>query len=190
MRRIIFLIHVSLDGFVAGPDGEIDWIVYNDEIEKYSHDLTNTVDTTLYGRVTYQMMESYWPTVPGNPASTPSEIEYARWLDQATKIVFSRTLKGVEWQNSVLVKENIAAEMTRLKQQPGQDLLMLGSPSLAQTFMNLGLINEYRINVNPVVLGSGKLLFDGLADMLNLKLLEARTFKGGVVALSYEPVKP
>jgi dihydrofolate reductase len=187
MRKVIYLVHVSLDGYAAGPNGEIDWIVYNDEVEKYSHDLTSSVDTTLYGRVTYQMMESFWPTVPGNPASAQAEIDYSRWLDNATKIVFSKTLENVEWQNSRVIKDNLQEEITQLKQQPGKDLLILGSPGLAQTFMQLGLIDEYRINVNPVILGSGIPLFGGFDSKNPLKLLEAKTLEGGVVALQYEP---
>src|SRR5574341_2383064 len=156
MRKIIFLIHVTLDGFVAGPSGEMDWIVYNDEVEKYSHDLHPMTDTAIYGRVTYQMMESYWPTMLTNPSSTQPERNHAEWLEKATKVVVSRTLEKVEWQNSLLIRDNVAEEITKLKQQPGKNLWLLGSPSLAQTFMQHGLIDEYRINVSPVVLGSGK----------------------------------
>src|SRR5437016_5020913 len=100
MRKVIFLIHMSLDGFVAGPNGEMDWIVYNDEMEKYSHELHKTTDAAIYGRVTYQMMEGYWPTVLTEPSPTPGALEHARWLDSATKIVFSKTLQSVQWKNT------------------------------------------------------------------------------------------
>ncbi len=185
MRKVLFLIHVSLDGFVAGPNGELDWIVYSEELEKYVHDLTSTLDGAIYGRVTFEGMLSYWPTVAGNPESTKPEVDYALWLDEATKIVVSTTLEKVEWQNTLLIKDNIAAEITRIKQQPGQDLILIGSPSLAQTFMKLGLIDEYWININPVVLGSGIPLYKGLDSKLDLKLLELKKFEGGVVALRY-----
>ncbi len=116
MRKIMALLHVSLDGFAAGPNGELDWITYNDEIEHYSHDLTAALDGSIYGRVTYQMMQSFWTTVPGNPASRPEEIEYAEWLTSATKIVFSRTLEAATWENSVLLRgNNLAAEVAALK---------------------------------------------------------------------------
>lgn len=187
MRKVIFLIHLSLDGYVAGPNGEMDWIVYNEEMEKYSHDLHRTTDTAIYGRVTWQMMDFYWPSVLSDPLSTGGALAHAQWYDSAEKIVFSRTLQSVKPQKTRLIRENVGAEMSKIKQQPGKDLWLIGSPGLAQTFMELGLIDEYRININPVVLGSGKLLFGHSASALRLKLLEARTFEGGVVGLRYEP---
>ncbi len=187
MRRVVFLIHMSLDGFVAGPNGEMDWIVYNDDVEKYAHELHRTTDAAIYGRVTYQMMEGHWPSVLADPSSTGGALAHAQWLDRSTKVVVSKTLDSVQWKNTLLIHGNIAEEMAKIKQPPGKDLWLIGSPSLAQTFMQLGLIDEYRINVNPVILGSGKPLFDGLDKALHLKLLETRMFKGGVVALRYEP---
>jgi dihydrofolate reductase len=153
------------------------------------HDLT---DTVIWGRRTYEGMASYWLTVPGNPESTPPEREHARWLDNATKIVVSRTLDHIEWnnaQNTVLIKENIAEQINRIKQQPGKDIWFLGSTTLAQTFMQLDLIDEYRININPTVLGEGKPLFAGVNRQFPLKLLQSKTFNSGVVALRYEPVR-
>src|SRR5437762_1166166 len=127
MRKVIFLIHMSLDGFVAGSNGEMDWIVYNDELEQYSHSLHSTTDAAIYGRVTYQMMESYWPSVLTDPASTAGALEHARWLDTATKIVFSKTLDSVQWKNTMLIHDHVAEEMAKIKQQPGKDLWLLGS---------------------------------------------------------------
>lgn len=185
MRKIIFLMHASLDGYVADSNGEMDWIVYDKEVEQYSHDLHATTDAAIYGRVTYQMMESYWPSVLTDPNADPAALNHARWVDEATKVVVSTTLDSVSWRNTVLIKDNIAEQIKSMKQQSGKDMWLLGSPTLAQTFMRLGLIDEYRINVNPVMLGSGKPLF---ADTkLDLELLEAKTFKGGVVALRYVP---
>jgi dihydrofolate reductase len=185
MRKLILLMHVSLDGFVAGPNGEMDWIVYNDELESDAHSLHETADTAIFGRVTYQMMKGYWPTVHDNPTSTLPEKEHATWLDNATKIVVSKTLENSDWQNTRLVSENISDEITKLKQQPGKAIWLVGSITLAQTLMRFNLIDEYRINVNPVVLGSGKTLFCG--DKLNLTLTQAKPMKGGVVALRYQP---
>ena len=190
MRKIIALIHLSLDGFAAGPNDELDWISYDDELEQYAHSMHALTDAVIWGRRTYQGMAGYWLTVPGNPESTPAELEHARWLDDATKIVVSRTLDRIDWndaQNTVLIKDNIAEEINRIKQQPGKDIWFLGSTMLAQTFMQLDLIDEYRININPTVLGRGKSLFAGVTRDFPLKLLEARTFKSGVVALRYEP---
>jgi dihydrofolate reductase len=185
MRKIILLIHLSLDGYMAGPNDEMDWIVYNSDLEKYSHDMTKTADATIFGRRTYHGMESFWPTVPGNPASTPAEVEYANWLNKATKIVLSRTLESAQWENTHIIRDNAAEEIAKIKGQPGQNILMFGSGVAAQTLMRHNLIDEYRINVNPVVLGKGKPLFGDAR--LKLKLLEAQTFPGGVAALRYEP---
>ncbi len=190
MRKVIALIHLSLDGFAAGPNDELDWISYDSELEQYAHSLHDKTDAVIWGRRTYEGMAGYWLTVPGNPASTPAELEHARFLDQATKIVVSRTLERIEWndtQNTVLIKDTIAEAINSIKQQPGKDIWFLGSVNLAQTFMQLDLIDEYRININPTVLGRGKPLFAGVTRNFPLKLLEAKTLKSGVVALRYEP---
>jgi dihydrofolate reductase len=192
MRKVISLIHLSLDGFAAGPNDELDWISYDDELEQSAHSLHAFTDAVIWGRRTYEGMAGYWLTVPGNPASTPAELEHARYLDAATKIVVSRTLDRVAWgdaQNTVLIKDNIADEINKIKQQPGKDIWFLGSTALAQTFMQLDLIDEYRININPIVLGRGKPLFANVTREFPLKLLEAKTFQSGVVALRYEPVR-
>lgn len=195
MRKVIAMIHLSLDGFAAGPNDELDWISYDDELEQYAHSLHARTDTVIWGRRTYDLMAGYWLTVPENPASTAAELEHARWLGTATKIVVSRTLDRVEWdaandaQNTVLIKDNIAEEINKIKQQPGQDIWFLGSRMLAQTFMQLDLIDEYRLNINPTVLGHGKPLFDGVTRAFPLKLLEAKTFKSGVVAMQYQPIR-
>lgn len=190
MRNVISLTHLSLDGFAAGPNDELDWISYDDELEQYAHSLHATTDAVIWGRRTYEGMASYWLAVPGNPESTAAELAHARWLADATKIVVSRTLDRVEWgdaQNTMLIKDNIADEIKKIKQQPGKDIWFLGSVALAQTFMQLDLIDEYRININPTVLGRGKPLFSGVTRNFPLTLLEATTLKSGVVALRYEP---
>ncbi len=185
MRNVILLMHVSLDGFVAGPSGELDWIGFDDQLVDDVAALTATADTALFGRVTYQMMESYWPTAAESPEASRHDIEHARWVNHAPKIVFSRTLERVEWANSRIVRDDIAGEIARLRQQPGKHLLMIGSTATAQTFMRLGLIDEYRLNVNPVVLGSGVRLFAALENPINLQLVQAKTYDSGVVGLHY-----
>ncbi len=192
MRRVISMIHLSLDGFASGPNDELDWIAYDEELERYAHSLHAQTDAVIWGRRTYQGMASYWLTIPGNPESTPAEREHAQYLQDATKIVVSRTLDHIDWdgaQNTVLIKDNIADEINRIKQQPGKDIWFLGSTSLAQTFMQLDLIDEYRININPTVLGQGKPLFAGVTRAFPLKLLESRSLASGVIALRYEPVR-
>lgn len=190
MRKIISLIHLSLDGFASGPNDELDWISYDSELEAYAHTMHDLTDAVIWGRRTYEGMAGYWLTVPGNPESTPAEREHARWLDNATKIVVSRTLDRIDWNNTtntVLIKDNIAEQINKIKAQPGKDIWFLGSTMLAQTFMQLDLIDEYRININPSVLGVGKPLFANVTRKIPLKLLETKTFKSGVVALRYEP---
>jgi dihydrofolate reductase len=181
--------HLSLDGFVAGPNGELDWISMDEELEKYAEGVVSTVGAALYGRVTYQMMESHWPSVLENPSSSKHDIDHAHWIENISKIVFSRSLEKVEWNNTRLIKDHIAEEISKLKQQPGKDLVIFGSPGLAQTFMQLDLIDEYRLTVNPVVLGVGKPLFKDNKDRINLKLLETRAFNSGVVELHYETIR-
>jgi dihydrofolate reductase len=192
MRKVISMIHLSLDGFAAGPNDELDWISYDSELEAYAHSMHELTDAVIWGRRTYEGMAGYWLTVPGNPGSTPPEREHASWLDNATKIVVSRTLDRINWNNAtntVLIKDNVAEEINKLKQQPGKDIWLIGSTNLMQTFMRLDLIDEYRFNINPTMLGSGKPLFTGLDRQMPLKLIESKTFKSGVVALRHEPMR-
>ena len=190
MRKVISFMHVSLDGFTTGPNGELEWAIVDEELNPYIDRLFRNVDTALYGRVTYQLMESYWPTVLADPKAPPRDLAHARWVDNVSKIVFSRTLSQVEWKNTRLVKDQIAEEIEALKHERGLDLMIFGSPSLTHTFMHLGLIDEYRIFLNPIVLGGGFPLFQGISDWTKLKLIEATTFQAGVVALHYQAVKP
>ncbi len=176
---------VTLDGFFAGPNGELDWFVVDEELNEYSIDLLSNVDTLLFGRVTYQLIADYWVS----PSATTEIPIIADKMINLPKIVFSKMLQKVEWNNSRLLKENIAEEICTMKQQPGKDMVILGSSSIVSTFMQLGLIDEYRSIVNPVVLGKGKPLFNGVKDKLNLKLLKSKTFNSGVVALYYQPTK-
>ncbi len=185
MRKIILSNLVSLDGYFEGPNREIDWHNVDEEFNEYAIDFLNSVDTLLFGRVTYQLMASYWPT----PTAIENDPIVADKMNSLPKIVFSRTLDKVEWENSRLVNENIAEEVSKLKQQPGKDLAIFGSSDLALTLIQHGLIDEYRIIVNPVVLGNGKPLFKGIKNRLNLKLLKTKVFRSGNVCLYYEPVE-
>ena len=134
-------------------------------------------------------MADYWPAAATNPSTSKSDLEIADKMNNLSKIVFSKTLQQVEWNNSRLVKENIAQEISKMKEQPGKDMVIFGSGSIVSTFMQLGLIDEYRIIVNPVVLGNGKPLFKGINDKQNLKLLKTRVFSSGIVILFYEPTQ-
>lgn len=188
MRKVVLFLHTSLDGFVEGPNGtkDLQWVSYDDDLVKHAHNLFTTVDTILWGRGTFHIMKEYWPTVPSNPSATPRDVEHSKWLDRTTKIVFSSTLDNVDWVNSRLVKDNVAEEITKLKQQPGNDIMILGSPGLGHSLMQLGLIDEYQFTVSPVILGRGKPLFKGIDEKLRLKLLDSKTVPSGVVLLHYQ----
>jgi len=178
MRKVIMWDMVTVDGFFEGPDRNIDWFLFDDELERYILETQLEADTLLFGRVTYQMMASYWPSAEGR---------IAEFMNAVPKVVFSRTLETVDWNNTRLVNENILEEVSRLKQQPGNSIFLFGSADFASTLMQHDLIDEYRIGVNPVVLGAGTPLFKSRPDRLGLKLLETRPLKSGVIILHYEP---
>lgn len=191
MRKVVVFLHASLDGMVEGANGVMDigWIAYDDDLAKHAAEIVSTVDTVLWGRGTYLGMQSYWPTVPANPAASPHELAHAAWLDATEKVVFSTTLAGTDWVNSRLVKGSVAEEIAALKTRPGRDMLVLGSPRFAHHLMRLGLVDEFKITVSPVVLGSGLPLFDDIPERIDLKLVRHKTFGSGVVALDYETVR-
>jgi dihydrofolate reductase len=189
MRKVISFMHMSLDGFVAGPGGAMDWVTMDEEIFKDAIDLTATTDTALYGRTTYQMMEGYWPTVLTNPSSTTLELHHAKWVEDTQKIVFSATLEKVNWNNTRLIKENIAEKISKLKQKQGKSMIIFGSPKLTHSFIQMNLIDEYRINVSPVILGKGVPLFKNIHYAIDLRLLRTKKFNSGVVGFYYEQKK-
>ena len=186
MRKVIASPFTSLDGMMSGPQGEIEWNepYFDEEMAAYVREQFEGVDTLLFGRVTYQWFAQFWPNQ--GVKDSPGEAEK---MNSIKKIVFSRTLEKAEWNNSSIVRDNIAGEISRLKEQQGANLSIDGSPTLIHSFNKLGLIDEYRIRVHPVVLGSGVPLFKDQSEMMRLKLLEARPFRSGVVVLRYEPVK-
>lgn len=189
MRKVVLFMHVSLDGFAAGPKGELDFLTYDEELVQYAADLVKTVGSPVYGRTTYQLMESYWPTVLTKPDAPKHAQEHAQWVENIPKIVFSRTLNEVTWNNTRLIKDNVSDEVRKLKQEPGKDLAIFGSPGLATTFMKEGLIDEYKLTVHPVILGNGLSVFKSNTVKSTLKLLDAKTLKSGVVTVHYETVR-
>jgi dihydrofolate reductase len=185
MRKVLFFMLISVNGYFEGPDRNINWHNVDEEFNEFAVEQLNTVDTLLFGRTTYELMAGYWPT----PAAIAADPVTAEKMNSLPKIVFSKTLSKVEWQNTRLIKEDYIKEISKLKQQPGRDLIIFGSSDLAVTFMEHNLIDEYRIMVNPVVLGGGKPLFKGIKNKLNLKLIRTKTFKSGNVLLYYGPVE-
>lgn len=174
---------VTLDGFFEGPKSwEIDWHNYTwgEELEQLSIEQLKSADLLLFGRVTYEGMAAYWTTAEGE------EGEVAELMNSIPKIVFSRTLKKAEWNNTRLVK-NAEEEVAKLKQQPGKDILIFGSANLSSALMQKGLIDEYRLGLNPIILGGGNPLFKPSPERMNMKLLEARPLKSGCVILRYQP---
>jgi dihydrofolate reductase len=184
MSKLFVFNLVTLDGYFEGPNRDISWHNVDAEFNEYAIDMLNSADTLLFGRVTYDLMASYWPT----PDAIENDPIVAAKMNSLPKIVFSRTLEKVEWSNTRLVKDNIEEEIKKMKTQSGKDMALLGSGAVMLEFMQHGLIDEYRIMVNPVVLGNGNPLFKGIKDRLNLKLLTTRTFKSGNVLLCYQPL--
>jgi len=189
MRKLILYMHVSLDGFVQGEhDWEINWVTYDEELEQYADETFSTVDTVLWGRGTYLGMQQYWTTVPDNPDASEHDKVHAAWINKTQKVVFSTTLENVDWNNSMLIKENIAEEVQKLKNQDGQDMIIIGSPRFAHCLMQHNLIDEFRLNVNPVVLGKGLPLFKDVQKHIQLELVQNKTFRSGVIGLIYRLV--
>lgn len=185
MRKLFVFNLVTLDGYFEGPNREIDWHNVDAEFNEYAIDMLNSVDALIFGRVTYELMASYWPT----PDAIKSDPIVAEKMNTLPKIVFSRTLEKVEWNNTRLVKADIEEEIKKMKKQSGKDMALLGSGSILSLFARQGLIDEYRIMVNPVVLGDGKPLFKDIKDRLDLKLTKTRTFGNGNVLLYYQPAE-
>lgn len=181
MRKIIFQTTISTDGFFEGENHEIDWHKVDDEFKEFAIDMLYNVDALLFGRKTYTLMKNYWPTED----VTKSDPVTAERMNSLPKYVFSRTLDKADWNNTTLIKENIAEEVLKLKQEPGEDIAILGSSDLAVSFIKLKLIDEFRIIVSPVVLGKGKRLFKGLNDKLNLRLMRTTIFNSGNVLCYY-----
>jgi dihydrofolate reductase len=184
MRKLIYSMGVSLDGFIAGTDGDISWSAPDEELHRFHNRHAEEVGTELYGRRLYEVMR-YWETADQQPSIREHELEFARIWKDTPKVVFSRTLERVEG-NATLVRNDAVAEVARLKEQPGKPLAV-GGAGLASTFMKAGLIDEYRLFVSPVVLGGGTPYFPDLDERIDLGLVETRTFGSRVVYLRYRP---
>jgi len=178
MRKLILWDMVTLNGLSEGPDHDISWFVFEDELENYIRETQAAADTLLFGRVTYEMMATYWPSAEGWIADFMNGVE---------KVVFSRTLSKAEWNNTRLVKDDVAGKVAKLKKASGNDIFVFGSADFSATLIKEGLVDEYRIGINPVVLGRGVPLFKEGMDRVDLTLLEARPLKSGVVILHYAP---
>ncbi len=182
MAKIVMQMELTLDGFMTGPNGEMDWFSLDPEQWAFKVEKFDTVGTALLGRKNYQGFGGYWPSVATNPAATPTDVAFSRWLDDVPKVVFSRTLEQAQWQNSRLANGDLSEEISGLRAQPGKDALIMNSASIAQECMRLGLLDECWLNIHPVAIGKGRPLF---VERVNLELLESRVFGSGQVFLRY-----
>jgi dihydrofolate reductase len=194
MRRIITFDRVSADGYFSAADGNLNWVVPDEDIDKAGAERTQQFDTMLFGRRTYEMFEGFWPHAlddsagaedPHSGRRSPQIQAMAVWINDATKVLFSRTRKEVTWKNSRLVHEFDPREVAAIKRQPGKDIIVFGSGSIASLLTQHDLIDEYQFVVSPIVLGSGKLLISDVTKNLRLNLLEAKPYPSGNVMLRY-----
>jgi len=183
MRKLIFQAITSVDGFFEGPNKEIDWHNVDEEFNNYAIDFLNELDLLLFGRVTYELMVSYWP----KPDAIKNDPIVASKMNGLSKVVFSTTMQKADWNNTLLIKENIAEEVKILKHQPGKDIAILGSSDLAVSLIEHDLVDEFRICIDPLVLGNGKPLFQGMNRRFELTLIKTREFRSGNVLLYYKP---
>lgn len=184
--------HVSLDGFVSGPNGEMDWIKVDQEIFDYVGKRISQGDTSMYGRITYEMMENYWPTAGDKPNASRHDIEHSKWYSKVHKIVLSKSMKDVLLPNTTIVFDNLPDRINAIKQSSSEnnkEILLFGSPRATHSLMQLNFIDGYWLFVNPIILGRGIPLFADIKDKTKLKLLNTHQFNCGVIELNYEVEK-
>ena len=190
MRKIVSFMHISLDGFTAGPNGEMDWIHVDAEIFDYAAERTNAADMALYGRVTYDMMDAYWPTAPSQPNASKHDIEHGTWYNQVEKLVISKSMDGQKKDKTTIIGQDIDKQVSDIKNKPGKEIIIFGSTRATQTLMEYQLVDEFWLFVNPVLLGTGMPFFKNIKSRVNLKLLKSTPFAdSGVVCLHYETIK-
>lgn len=185
MRKIISFMHISLDGFVAGPKGEMNWIKVDEEIFDHVGKRIGETDSALYGRVTYEMMENYWPNAGDEPDASKHDINHSKWYNKAHKIVLSTTMGDADLPNTTIISDNLSDRINKVKQQTGSEILLFGSPTATHSLIQLNLIDGFWLFVNPIILGQGISLFVDIKDKIKLKLLTTRQFTSGVTELNY-----
>jgi dihydrofolate reductase len=177
--------HISLDGFVAGPNGEMRWIKVDEEIFDHVGKRISGCDTALYGRMTYEMMQGYWPTAGDEPTASKHDKEHSKWYKEVHKVVLSKTMKGAGLANTEIIGDNLSDRINAIKQQDGSEILLFGSPTATHSLIQHNLIDGYWLFVNPIILGQGIPLFVDIKDKIKLKLLTTRPFASGVTELNY-----
>lgn len=194
MRKLIFFMHTSLDGFVAGLKGELNWAKIDDEMFDFVATMTDKADTALYGRITYEMMQNYWPEAGKQPNASKHDIEHSAWYNKVAKVVLSKTMSEKGLDNTTIISDHLADNINKIKNQSGslsggKNILIFGSPSASHSLLSEGLIDEFWLFVNPVLLGEGIPLFKGVTETTKLNLMETKTFSCGVIALHYSKLE-
>lgn len=185
MRKLISFMHISLDGFVAGPNGEMNWIKVDEEIFDHVGKRIAGCDSAMYGRVTYQMMENYWPTAGDKPNASKHDKDHSKWYKNARKIVLSKTLNESDLENTIIISDNLTDRINKIKNEPGEDILVFGSPTATRALIQHNLIDGYWLFLNPIIIGRGIPLFTDIKEKTKLKLLNTRQFTSGVTELNY-----
>jgi dihydrofolate reductase len=185
MGNLTLFMHISPDGFAAGINGQMDWIHVDEEIFDYDAERIYSTDIALYGRKTYQLMESYWPTAAEQPNPTKHDIEHSKWYKQVKKIVLSKTMKGESLINTQVISENLVDEINKLKLSTEKEILIFGSPTAGHSLMAANLIDDFWFNINPVLVGIGIPVFKDINTKTRLSLITSKVFSSGVVCLHY-----
>ncbi len=188
MAKLVSSVLVTLDGFAAGPNGELDMFNVNQEFFDFAGVLTDQSDTALYGKGTYQIMNSYWPTAADKPDASKHDKEHAAWYNRVEKIVLSTTMKNVAGNNTRIIGSNVSDEINKLKQEKEKNIQIFGSPGVVRSLMQENLIDEYWMFIAPVVIGKGMPLFAGITNQVKLKLLSSKAFSTGIVLMHYERI--
>lgn len=186
MRKVVQFMHVSLDGFVCGPNGEMDWILIDEIMFDMVGERTNKSDSALYGRKTWEMMDAYWPTAADHPNPSKHDIEHSRWYKSVDKFVMSNTIKSDPSKKVHVIGKDLVKEINEIKKRPGQEILIFGSPSATHALLSLELVDEFWLFVNPILLGTGVPMFKNIKHRTKLKHIKTHTFHNGVVCLSYK----
>jgi dihydrofolate reductase len=185
MGNLTLFMHISLDGYAAGIEGQMDWIHVDDDIFDYGAHRIYATDIALYGRKTYQLMESYWPTAANQPNATKHDIEHSKWYKNVKKVVLSKTLKEEKLNNTKVISGNLVDEIKKLKQSTDKEILVFGSPTAGHSLISANLIDDYWFNINSVLIANGIPVFKGIKDLTHLSLIRSTVFSSGVVCVHY-----
>lgn len=186
MRKVVLFLHQSLDGYCATKERALNWVPYNEAFQTYADKIVETVGSPMYGRVTYELMKSYWPSVLQNEHASARDKQHAEWINNIEKIVFSTTPLDTDWNNTTIISENIEEALKSLKEKEGKDLVIFGSPTLARSLMDLNIIDEFQFTISPVILGEGLTFIRDIQRQVLLELLHSEEIEGGMVGLHYK----